>query len=64
MKIAKKVAGMMAAAVLALSAMVAPAAAQVGKSLGVVDANTAPEAELAMMPGMTPANNSRRTVID
>jgi DNA uptake protein ComE-like DNA-binding protein len=30
-------------------------AAQVGKSLGVVDANTAPEADLAAMPGMTPA---------
>ena len=28
--------------------------AQVGKSLGVVDANTAPEADLAAMPGMTP----------
>ena len=28
--------------------------AQVGKSLGVVDANTAPEAELAKMPSMTP----------
>ena len=32
-----------------------PAAAQVGKSLGVVDANTVGEAELAKMPGMTPA---------
>lgn len=32
-----------------------PAAAQVGKSLGVVDANTAAEADLAKMPGMTPA---------
>jgi len=55
MKIEKKVAGMMAAAVLALSAMVAPAAAQVGKSLGVVDANTAPEKGLLTMPHMTPA---------
>ena len=55
MKIEKKVAGMMAAAVLALSAMVAPAAAQVGKSLGVVDANTAPEKGLLAMPHMTPA---------
>jgi DNA uptake protein ComE-like DNA-binding protein len=33
----------------------APAAAQVGKSLGVVDANTAAEADLAKMPGLTPA---------
>jgi DNA uptake protein ComE-like DNA-binding protein len=32
-----------------------PAAAQVGKSLGVVDANTIAEAELAKLPGMTPA---------
>ena len=45
----------MAAAVLALSAMVATAAAQVGKSLGVVDANTAPEKDLLAMPHMTPA---------
>ena len=52
MKIEKKVAGTMAAAVLALSAMVAPAAAQVGKSLGVVDANTAPEKGLLTMPHM------------
>jgi DNA uptake protein ComE-like DNA-binding protein len=33
----------------------APLVAQVGKSLGVVDANTAAEADLAKMPGMTPA---------
>ena len=33
----------------------APARAQVGKSLGVVDANTASEADLAKMPRMTPA---------
>ncbi len=33
----------------------APAAAQVGKSLGVVDANTVSEADLTKMPGMTPA---------
>ena len=40
----------------ALMVMLAvPAAAQVGKSLGVVDANSAGEAELAKMPGMTPA---------
>ena len=32
-----------------------PAAAQVGKSLGVVDANTATEAELTAAPHMTPA---------
>jgi DNA uptake protein ComE-like DNA-binding protein len=32
-----------------------PAVAQVGKSLGVVDANTVAEADLAKMPGMTPA---------
>jgi DNA uptake protein ComE-like DNA-binding protein len=32
-----------------------PALAQVGKSLGVVDANTAAEADLAAMPSMTPA---------
>jgi len=35
--------------------MVAPGRAQVGKSQGVVDANTALEADLAKMPRMTPA---------
>jgi DNA uptake protein ComE-like DNA-binding protein len=45
----------MGAAVLALSVMTTPAAAQVGKSLGVVDANTAPEKDLLTMPHMTPA---------
>ena len=35
--------------------MVAPGRAQVGKSQGVVDANTAPEVDLAKMPRMTPA---------
>jgi DNA uptake protein ComE-like DNA-binding protein len=45
----------MGAAVLALSVMATPAAAQVGKSLGVVDANTAPEKNLLTMPHMTPA---------
>ena len=35
--------------------LAAPAAAQVGKSLGVVDANSATVIELAKMPGMTPA---------
>jgi DNA uptake protein ComE-like DNA-binding protein len=39
---------------LALS-LAAPAFAQVGKSLGVVDANTIAEADLAKLPGMTPA---------
>ena len=33
----------------------APAIAQVGKSQGVIDANTIPEAELAKLPGITPA---------
>ncbi len=36
-------------------ALPAAAAAQVGKSLGVVDANTVAEAGLVKMPGMTPA---------
>jgi DNA uptake protein ComE-like DNA-binding protein len=41
---------------LALAVFLAvPAAAQVGKSLGVVDANTIAEADLAKLPGMTPA---------
>jgi DNA uptake protein ComE-like DNA-binding protein len=34
--------------------LAAPAVAQVGKSLGVVDANTITEAELAKLPAMTP----------
>jgi DNA uptake protein ComE-like DNA-binding protein len=41
-------------AVIVLAVFV-PAEAQVGKSLGVVDANTAPEKELLGMPHMTPA---------
>lgn len=45
----------MGAAVLALSMIATPAAAQVGKSLGVMDANTAPEKDLLTMPHMTPA---------
>ena len=45
----------MGAAVLALSMMATPATAQVGKSLGVMDANTAPEKDLLTMPHMTPA---------
>jgi DNA uptake protein ComE-like DNA-binding protein len=35
--------------------MTSAASAQVGKSLGVVDANSASEADLAAMPSMTPA---------
>jgi len=35
--------------------MVSPLSAQVGNSLGVVDANTATEVDLAAMPNMTPA---------
>ena len=38
-----------------ITATAASSSAQVGKSLGVVDANTAPEADLAAMPSMTPA---------
>ncbi|MEO8522065.1 MAG: hypothetical protein ABI603_11920 [Acidobacteriota bacterium] len=37
------------------AALPGTAAAQVGKSQGVVDANTAPEKDLAAMPHMTPA---------
>ena len=55
MTIEKKMATMMGAAVLALSVMATPAAAQVGKPLGVVDANTAPEKDLLAMPHMTAA---------
>ena len=44
-----------AIAVLAILALTRPAEAQVGRSLGVVDANTAAEADLAALPGMTPA---------
>lgn len=42
-------------ALLLALAFATPAFAQVGKSLGVVDANTTSEADLAAMPGMTPA---------
>lgn len=35
--------------------LAAPAVAQVGKSQGVVDANTISEADLTKLPGMTPA---------
>jgi len=38
-----------------ITATAATSSAQVGKSLGVVDANTATEVDLAAMPGMTPA---------
>lgn len=41
--------------VVALCGLAARAEAQVGKSLGVVDANTAPEKALLGMPHMTPA---------
>jgi DNA uptake protein ComE-like DNA-binding protein len=44
-----------AAAAALCAAITNPAAAQVGKSLGVVDANTVPEAQLATMPRLTPA---------
>jgi DNA uptake protein ComE-like DNA-binding protein len=40
---------------LVVGLMAAPAAAQVGKSLGVVDANTIGEADLAKVPHITPA---------
>jgi DNA uptake protein ComE-like DNA-binding protein len=43
------------ALVLAVAAIAGSASAQVGKSLGVVDANTAPEKDLLAMPHMTPA---------
>lgn len=43
-----------AAAVIAVAAM--PASAQVGKSQGVADINTMPEAAIAALPGMTAAS--------
>lgn len=48
------VAAVLVSMVLAV-AFTAPARAQVGKSLGVVDANTASEADLAKMPRMNAA---------
>jgi DNA uptake protein ComE-like DNA-binding protein len=42
-------------AAITLAASVAPVRAQVGKSQGVMDANTAPEADLAKMPYMNAA---------
>lgn len=41
--------------VIGLTALAPPAYAQVGKSVTVVDANTISEADLAKLPGMTPA---------
>jgi DNA uptake protein ComE-like DNA-binding protein len=46
---------LIAAAVMTVAVTAVPARAQVGKSLGVVDANTAPEKDLLTMPSMTPA---------
>ena len=46
---------LIAAALLTVVATAAPTRAQVGKSLGVVDANTAAEKDLLAMPHMTPA---------
>jgi DNA uptake protein ComE-like DNA-binding protein len=43
------------AALFCVAVTALPASAQVGKSLGVVDANTAPEKDLLAMPHMTPA---------
>jgi DNA uptake protein ComE-like DNA-binding protein len=43
------------AALMTVAVTAAPARAQVGKSLGVVDANTAAEKDLLAMPNMTPA---------
>ena len=43
------------AALFCVAVPAVPARAQVGKSLGVVDANTAPEKDLLGMPHMTPA---------
>jgi DNA uptake protein ComE-like DNA-binding protein len=42
-------------ALITTTLMVVPIAAQLGKSQGVVDANTAPEKDLLGMPHMTPA---------
>lgn len=44
-----------AVALCLVAALSGEAAGQVGKSLGVMDANTAPEKDLLAMPGMTPA---------
>jgi DNA uptake protein ComE-like DNA-binding protein len=47
--------GVLIAGVLLATAMATGAAAQVGKSLGVVDVNTVSEKDLATFPHMTPA---------
>jgi DNA uptake protein ComE-like DNA-binding protein len=47
--------GLAAVLMLTMAVLPAPARAQVGKSQGVADANTAPEKDLAAMPHMTPA---------
>ena len=46
---------MLLALVVTMAGPARPAAAQVGKSQGVVDANTVPEKDVAAMPHMTPA---------
>ena len=47
--------GVMGAAAIAFIVLVPPVAGQVGKSIGVVDVNTAAEKDLLAMPHMTPA---------
>lgn len=54
MRIQQTILGLLASAACAV-VLTAGVHAQVGKSLGVVDANTAPEADLLKMPHMTPA---------
>jgi DNA uptake protein ComE-like DNA-binding protein len=50
-----KMTHLVVAALFCVAVPAVPASAQVGKSLGVVDANTAPEKDLLGMPNMTPA---------
>ena len=50
-----KMTDLICAALFCVAVPALPARAQVGKSLGVVDANTAPEKDLLAMPNMTPA---------
>src|SRR4051794_4423286 len=50
-----KMTHLVVAALFCVAVPAVPATAQVGKSLGVVDANTAPEKDLLGMPNMTPA---------
>ena len=52
---ARQLTVVLAAALILVVATVSSAPAQVGKSLGVVDANTASEQALLAMPNMTPA---------